>query len=478
MITYPLLIAGAKSTGVFTEIRSPYDGSPVAKVEKADKAALSVAIDNADRAFREVMRGMPAWQRAEILYKTSESIKANIEELALIIASEGGKPLRDARVEATRAVNTVKMAGDEALQLNGEQLTMDRSRGTENHLAFTVREPIGPVLAISAFNHPLNLTAHLVATAIAAGCSVVVKPASQTPVSCLRLAQFLIEAGLPAGAISVATAGGAEIDAIVGDPRFRFVNFIGGGDVGWALRGKIAPGTRLALEHGGTGTAIVDASADLAKAIPSLLRGGFYHAGQVCVSTQIVEIHESIYDQALELLKAGAQKLVVGDPRLPETEVGPLINTKELDRLDAWIGEAVGQGAKIIIGGKRLANNCYEPTILAEVTSKMRVMQDEIFGPVIVVRKFKELTTAIATINASPFAFQAAVYAQDLDRALLAARSIEAKAVMINDSTAFRVDWMPFAGGKTSGLGVGGMRYAVHEMTEEKLIVVKVTPSI
>lgn len=473
---YPLHIAGAASTHQFTDIRSPYDGSVVGSVEKADRAALGVAIANADRTFREVMRHMPAWQRAEILYKVSELIKANIDELALLIAREGGKPLKDAKAEAVRAVNTVKMSGDEALQLNGEELTMDRAKGTENHLAFTMRQPIGPVLAISAFNHPLNLTAHLVATAIAAGCSLVVKPASQTPLSCLKLAEFFVQAGLPAGVLSVATAGGADIDAIVGDPRLRFVNFIGGGDVGWAMRGKIAPGTRLALEHGGTGTAIVDASADLTKAIPSLLRGGFYHAGQVCVSTQIVYVHESIYDTALTELVAGVEKLKTGDPTDSATDVGPLISPKELDRLDSWIAEAVQAGAKVVIGGKRLTHNCYAPMILTDVTAEMKVLSAEIFGPVIVVRKFGDVKAVITEMNRSTFAFQAAIYAQDIDRALTAAKEIEAKAVMINDSTAFRVDWMPFAGGKSSGLGVGGMRYAVREMTEEKLIVTKVSP--
>ncbi len=478
MKQYKFFVQNAKSSNIFKDIQSPYSGEILAEVEQGDADVLEQALKNAEHSFHAVMKKMPAYKRAEILYAVSRMIKENQKDLALTIAQEGGKPLKDAYIEVARAINTVKMCGDTALELNGEQMTMDRASGTENHLAFTIREPIGPVLAISAFNHPVNLVCHQIASAFAAGNSVIMKPSSQTPISCLKIAEFFYSAGLDASALSVVTASGKDIDVIIGDERIKFVNFIGGEDVGWELQKKIAPGTKLALEHGGTGTAIVHKTADLKIAVPSIIRAGFYHAGQVCVSTQIVYIHESIYEKAVSLLSAGVENLITGDPTLPETDVGPLIHQKEVERIDSLVKEAVTQGARLVCGGKVLSNNCYAPTILTDTKKTMKVISCEIFGPIVCVEKYRQMSEVIQEMNKSPYSFQSAMYSQDIDAALTAAREIQCTAFMINESTAFRVDWMPFGGSKRSGLGLSGTRTAVLDMTEQKLIVIKHKPRI
>ncbi|MBI4359935.1 MAG: aldehyde dehydrogenase family protein, partial [Candidatus Jacksonbacteria bacterium] len=382
-------------------------------------------------------------------------------------------PLKDARIEATRAVNTVKMSGDEALQLNGEQISMDRAKGSEGNIAFTMREPVGPVLAISAFNHPLNLMCHQIATAIAGGNTVIAKPATQTPISALKLAEFFKKAGLPDGCLNVVVASGKDIDAIVGDPRIAFVNFIGGEDVGWEIRKKIAPGTRISLEHGGAGTAILTGSADIDSAIPTITKGAFYHAGQVCVSLQNLYVEESVFDAVLQRIKTETEKLVTGDPTNEKTDVGPLITKEAMERVDAWIRQAVASGAQVITGGKILPNNCYAPTVLTNTSRAMPVVCNEIFGPLLNVISYRDLEKIIDEINESRYSFQAAVYAKDIDVALNTARKLSCTACIINNSPAFRVDWMPFGGAKHSGLGVGGIKYSIRDVTAEKLVVIK-----
>lgn len=474
MKQYPLLIAGAKTSTDFYTLKSPYDGSELALVARADDEAIETALANAERAFHRFMKDMPAFRRAEILYKTADLIHENQEELAHLIAEEGGKPLKDARVEVARAVNTTKMAGDEALQLNGETITMDRAAGTENCVAYTFRVPVGPVLAISAFNHPLNLICHQVCTAFAAGNSVVVKPASQTPLSCHRLVQFLLEAGAPADAISVVTVSGSKGDILVQDRRVRFITFIGGEDIGWEIQKKAQPGVRMALEHGGIGSAIFDKDGDLKLAIPSILRGAFYHAGQVCVSTQVLYIHSSRYEEVCEKLREGVLKLKVGDPRQSDTDIGPLISIKDIERIDTWVKDAVRKGAKILSGGEKIGKSCYAPTLLKDTTDNMLVSCKEVFGPVLCLRSFEDLEHVYESLNSLPYAFQAALYTNNIHLAHAAAKKIETKAFIVNDSTAFRVDWMPFGGIKRSGLGVGGTRHAVRDMTEERLVVIRV----
>ncbi len=438
---YQLFIKDASSTGTYSELKSPFDGSLVAEIEKPDAAALEQALVNAHSFFHSHMKQMPAYERARILYAVADLIEENHQELSLTIAREGGKPLKDARGEVTRAINTTKMSGDAAMELNGEQISMDRSAGTENHIAFTLREPVGPVLAISAFNHPVNLICHQVCTAFAAGNTVIVKPASQTAVSCFKIAEFFRAAGLPDGIISVANAAGAETELLVSDARVRFISFIGGEDVGWAIQKKMQPGVGLALEHGGAAAAIIDKAADLEKTIPSVVRGGFYHAGQVCISTQIAYVHEEVVDTFVKKLLPKVEALVTGDPTSAETDVGPLISKKDVDRVHEWVQEAVAAGAELLLGGEKLENNCYAPTVLRDVSPEMKVMSKEIFGPVLCIRSYADIDAVVEEQNATDYSFQSAVYTQDIDLAYSTARKLETKACIINDMTAFRVDW-------------------------------------
>jgi acyl-CoA reductase-like NAD-dependent aldehyde dehydrogenase len=473
MDKFDLFIRDASPTGEYNHVVTPFDGAEFAQVERADAAAVEQAFVNAEYYFEKIMKTMPAHKRAAILYRVAEFMKYEHEDLSMTIAKEGGKPLTDARIEVTRAINTVKMSGDEALQLNGNQLTMDRAAGTDDHIAFSIKQPLGVVLAISAFNHPVNLICHQVATAIAAGNTCLVKPASTTPVSCLKMAKLFQKAGLPDGVINVLTISGSETDKIVSDPRIRFVSFIGSGEVGWNIRKKIHNGVGCAFEHGGTAVAVVDKLADLDKALPALIKGGYYHAGQVCVSTQIIYVHKNVYDEFSKRFQSGVSKLIVGDPTMLETQVGPLIQHSETDRVGQWVNDAVDQGAKLVFGGHKISNSVYQPTVLENVTEDMLVWQEEIFGPVVCLIKYNDLNEVINSVNNKPFSFQTCIFSQDIDVAMHYARKIETKACMINDHTAFRVDWMPFGGSKESGLSMGGIRYSIEEMTEEKMIIIK-----
>ena len=341
-------------------------------------------------------------------------------------------------------------------------------------VAFTRHEPLGVVAAVSAFNHPLNLIVHQVGPAVATGCPVIVKPAEVTPLSCLRLVQLLHEAGLPEGwCQALVTEEIPVAEQLVTDSRVGFFSFIGSSRVGWMLRSKLAPGTRCALEHGGAAPVVVAADADLDEVLPLLAKGGFYHAGQVCVSVQRVYAHESICREVGERLAELAGALRTGDPTDPTTEVGPLIRGAEVDRVHAWVTEAVEAGAELLCGGDRLGASCYGPTVLFDPPDDARVSTQEIFGPVVCVYPYDELDGALARANALPFAFQAAVCTRDIDTALRAAGGLDASAVMINDHTAFRLDGVPFAGLRQSGLGVGGIEHTMADMQIEKMIVVR-----
>ncbi|MEO0997771.1 MAG: aldehyde dehydrogenase family protein, partial [Pseudomonadota bacterium] len=335
-------------------------------------------------------------------------------------------------------------------------------------------EPIGVVVAVSAFNHPLNLIVHQVAAAVAAGCPVIVKPAEDTPLSCFAFVGLLHEAGLPVDfAQALVTDSLQAAERLVTDARVGFFSFIGSAKVGWMLRSKLAPGTRAALEHGGAAPLIVAADADLDAAVPAVLKGGYYHAGQVCVSVQRLFLHRGIAETFVERLTAAVSGLNVGNPTLAETEVGPLIRPPEVDRVETWVREAVSGGATLTTGGERLSDTTYAPTLLVEPAADARVSTEEIFGPVVCAYRYDVLDDAVEQANALPVAFQAAVFTRDIDTAMHAWRHLDASAVMVNDHTAFRVDGMPFAGLRQSGLGVGGIPYTMHDMTIEKMLVLK-----
>ena len=455
------------------QVNRPYDGSLIKEIQLHDAEDVEQALQVAHGLFQDQSNWLPAWQRIAILEKVANIMSAQIDELTRIAAEEGGKPWMDSRVEVLRAINGVKLAIEHIAQIKGEQIPMGLTESSDNRLAFTFREPIGVVSSISAFNHPLNLIIHQVVPAIAVGAPVIIKPAMTTPLSCLRFVEILAEAGLPQGWCQCLVCDNENAEKLVSDERINYLSFIGSANVGWFLRSKLSPGTRCALEHGGAAPVIVEADADFEPMIESLLKGGFYHAGQVCVSVQRVFAHESICEQLAEQLAAKASKLVVGDPLDEKTEVGPLILPREVDRVASWVDEARQLGARVLCGGQRISDTCYAPTVLLNPPEQAKVSRMEIFGPVVCIYSFQDRSEAIRRANALPFAFQAAIFTKDLDAAFSAVRQLNATAVMINDHTAFRVDWMPFGGRDSSGIGMGGIQYSMHEMTRVKMLVIK-----
>jgi acyl-CoA reductase-like NAD-dependent aldehyde dehydrogenase len=455
------------------KVFSPYDQSLLKEIPMQGAKEVEKVLEKAYALFLDREKWLPPFKRIEILEKVQELMKGRIEELTKTAAAEGGKPYVDSKVEVMRAINGVKIAAEEIGRLTGKQIPMGLTKASVNRLAFTMREPIGVVASISAFNHPLNLIVHQTVTAFAAGCPVIVKPASTTPLSCLLFLDILHEAGVPESWVQGIITDNETAEKLVTDQRVNFLSFIGSGKVGWYLKSKLAPGTRCALEHGGAAPVIVEPDADFEEMLPELVKGGFYHAGQVCVSVQKVFVHESIAREVAEQMANLAEKLVVGDPLDEKTEVGPLILPKEVDRVEAWVNEAKEKGAEVLCGGKRLSDTCYAPTVLWNPPQNIKVSKEEIFGPVVCVYPYKDRDNAIKEANSLEYHFQAAVYTKNVDVAFDTVQKLNATTVMVNDHTAFRVDWMPFGGRDASGEGLGGIPYAMHEMTREKLMVVK-----
>ncbi|MEO6177006.1 MAG: aldehyde dehydrogenase family protein [Flavobacterium circumlabens] len=451
----------------------PYDQSIVKELPLINKNDIENILDIAENLFKEQSNWIPAYKRMEILEKAAFLMKERSEELIHLAISEGGKPYQDTKAEVARAITGVKLAAEHISQIRGEQIPMGLTEASLNRIAFTSKEPIGIVAAVSAFNHPLNLAVHQIATAIAAGCPVVFKPAGNTPLSGLALADILKEAGLPEGWLQVVLCDNETTELLVTDPRVHFLSFIGSAKVGWYLKSKLAPGTRCALEHGGAAPVIIESDADFKEMIPDLVKGGFYHAGQVCVSVQKIYVNQEICDLFTEQFSEATSKLIVGNPFDQRTDVGALITPKEVDRVEEWVNEAVTKGAKIITGGKRISDTCFEPTVLFNPSEDSKVSTHEIFGPVVCIYPFTDRDEAIRKANALDVHFQAAVFTKNLDIALDTVKKLNATAVMVNDHTAFRVDWMPFGGRDASGIGMGGISYSINEMTREKLTVIK-----
>lgn len=473
MHKFSVMVPGASAVAT-VDITSPFDGAVVGTVESIDEKGAEQALKNAADLFKDRSRWLPAHERIAVLEKTAELMQAQFDELVQLALSEGGKPFADSQVEVARAIDGVKNCIECIRAERGTEIPMGINPASMNRLAMTSKEPIGPVMAVSAFNHPLNLIVHQVGPAIASGCPVIVKPASDTALSCFKFVELLREAGLPDEyAQAVLVTSNAIATDMVTDPRIAFFSFIGSGNVGWMLKSKLAPGTRCALEHGGAAPAIVAEDADLDAMLPLLAKGGFYHAGQVCVSVQRIFAHQSIAEDLATRLGEIASKLVVGDPADPKTEVGPIIRHKETDRVAQWVEEAVNAGAKLITGGEKIAPALYQPTVLLDPPPDVALSKQEIFGPVVSVHNYETLDQAVAMANDVPFSFQAAVMTQDIDKAMYAYRRLNASAIMVNDHTAFRVDWMPFAGLKESGYGIGGIPYTFEDMQIEKMLVLK-----
>lgn len=464
-----LLIAGEwVETGAWVEVRSPYSGELVGRVAKAGTAEARRAVDAAEQAMREPL---PAHKRAEILVRVAGQLGRRHDEVAQTIAAEAGKPLKAARVEASRAMSTFTFAAVEARTLAGEMVPMDASQAGAGKLAFTLRQPIGVVGAISPFNFPLNLVAHKIAPALAAGCAVVLKPASQTPFSALLLAELMTEAGLPPGWLNVLVGPASEIgDVLVEDERVRAITFTGSGDVGWKLAER-APRKRVKLELGNATPVIVEPDADLEDVATRLAAHAFSFAGQSCISVQRIYVRREAYDELVSRFVPKVKALVVGDPLDEETDVGPLIDAGSRDRVLEWIEEARAAGAEILTGGE-LDGELLLPTVIANAGADLKVSCEEVFGPVCTITAYDTLDEAIELANGTRYGLQAGIFTADIKTALSAAARLEFGGVTVNEAPTFRADQMPYGGGKDSGNTREGPAYAVRELTEDRLVVI------
>jgi acyl-CoA reductase-like NAD-dependent aldehyde dehydrogenase len=463
-----LLIAGEwVETGEWQEVRSPYSGEVVGRVPKAGAAEARRAIDAAEAAMQEPL---PAHKRAEILVRVAAALGRRHDEVARLIADEAGKPMKAARIEASRAMSTYTFSAVEARKLAGEMVPMDASQAGEGKLAFTLRRPIGVVGAISPFNFPLNLVAHKIAPALAAGCAVVLKPAGQTPLSALLLAELETEAGLPPGWLNVLVGPASEIgDVLVEDERVKAITFTGSSEVGWGLRERAAR-KRVNLELGNATPLIVEADADVEAAAAATAQHGFSFAGQSCISIQRVYVQRSVYDDYLERLLPKVEQLVLGDPADEETDVGPVIDEGARERILEWIDEARSGGAEILVGGK-LEGELIRPTVIANAGSDLKVSCEEVFGPVVTVNPYGALDEAIELANGTRYGLQGGIFTSNVQTAFRAAQELEFGGVTVNEAPTFRADQMPYGGVKDSGNTREGPAYAVRELTEQRVVV-------
>jgi len=462
-----LLIGGEwVETGEWQEVRSPYSGDVVGRVARGDAALGSRAIDAAERAMTEPL---PAHRRAEILDRVARLLAERRDEVADTICAEAGKPLKAARIEAERAVSTYTMAAVEARTLSGDVVPMDASAAGEGKLAFTVRTPIGIVGAISPFNFPLNLVAHKIAPALAAGCAVVLKPAGQTPLSALLLAELETEAGLPPGWLNVLVGPASEIgDTLVEDERVRMITFTGSGDVGWSLRERAAR-KKVSLELGNSTPVLVEADADIEEAATKLAGHAFSFAGQSCISVQRIYVRRAAYDDFVARFVPKVEALRVGDPADEATDVGPVIDADAKERISNWIEEARSGGATLLTGGEE--DGLLKPTVLSDVAPGMKVACEEVFGPVCTLTPYDTLEEGLELANSTRFGLQAGIFTGSIQSALTAARGLEFGGVTVNEAPTFRADQMPYGGVKASGNTKEGPAWTVREMTEERLVV-------
>lgn len=453
------------------KVTQAYTGETLAKLSSHDAEAVDKMLITAEQLHHK--GALPAYQRIKILQNLATLIEAEQADFAKLIASEGGKPLTDAIVEVTRAIDGVHIAIAELRHSRGEEIPMDLSASGADRLAFTTLEPIGVVLAISAFNHPLNLAIHQAIPAIASGCPVILKPAKATPLCALRLAELATKAGLPEGWFQVALTDTDNSERLASSDKIAFLSFIGSKKVGWYLKSRLAAGVRCALEHGGVAPVIFDEYADIDGFVSGVAKAGFYHAGQVCVSVQKIFAPKDKAELIAHKIAKIAENLMVGDAISSDTDIGPLINPAEVDRAEQWVKEAVEEGATLITGGARINAVSFAPSVLLNPSESSKVSTEEIFAPVICVYSYDKIKEAVAIANSLEVAFQASVFSDNLSVALKTAQSLNASAVMINDYTTFRVDWMPFAGRKQSGYGTGGIGYTMRDMLSHKLIVMK-----
>ena len=474
METWKLWINGQWKDAARTyELKSPYSQEAIATVAKAGEEDVKQAIAGAHEAFLE-FRKWPAYERAELLYRAVDLIEARKEELAQLLVKEAGKPIKTARGEIDRTIATYQFSAEAAKSLSGETVPMDAAPGVTDRIGWTKREALGVVAAITPFNFPSNLVAHKLGPAFAVGNTVVLKPATQTPLSSLALAEIFQEAGLPDGALQIVTGSGSELsDSLITNDFVMKVTFTGSVPVGLDIKSKVGL-KKLTLELGSNSALIVEPDVPLEKIMPRAVTGAFGFAGQVCISLQRVYVHDDIYDEFVDQFVAETEKLQIGDPADEATDVGSMIHPGEADRAMEWIEEAKKAGATVRIGGKRIQNGI-APTVMTDVTPDMNIVCMEVFAPIVTIMKYSDLDEAIDFVNDSDYGLNAGIYTRDIESAMKAADEIEAGAVIINDIPTFRTDNMPYGGVKMSGYGREGVKYAIDGMTELKFITVKTT---
>jgi acyl-CoA reductase-like NAD-dependent aldehyde dehydrogenase len=468
----PFIGGKSVSTSDTYEVRSPYDDALVAVIHRAGPAEIEAAIGAAARVF-ETTRKLPSWRRAEILFAVADGIEAARDDFARTIALEAGKPIKTARQEADRAAFTFRVAAEESKRIYGEIVPLDWLPGNDNRVAHVRRVALGPVAGITPFNFPLNLVAHKVAPALAAGNPIVLRPASQTPISSFMLARIVVEAGWPEDGIAVVPSTTTDASALVEDPRIKLLTFTGSPAVGWGLKGR-AGFKRVTLELGGNAAVIVHSDADTEYAAERIVWGGTTNAGQTCISVQRVYVHDALEGFQDELVQRFEQ-LVVGDPLDEATDVGPVISRAEAERVEQWLQEAVAGGARILTGGQR-DGSVLQPTIVAGAEDAMKVSCEELFAPVIGVYDYNDPRDAIARAGTSDFGLQAGLFTNDMRIVDLAFDSIEVGGLNVNDVSTFRIDHMPYGGVKQSGFGREGIRYAIEENTEMKQLTLNPRP--
>ena len=467
----PLLLAGhLRNHEATAEVHSPYDGHVIAVVCQATAGDATEAVKAAEHAFAET-RALPAWRRAAILNHIAARIHRDALDLARGIALEAGKPLSAARTEVERAGETFRVAAEEAKRIGGEFLPLDWTPGDDGQGGLIRRFPIGPILGITPFNFPLNLVAHKLAPAIASGNPIVIKPAPQTPLTALRLGEMAVDAGWPRGAISVLPCSNDVAAGMLTDPRLRMLTFTGSAEVGWKLKAMV-PRLRCTLELGGNAALIVHEDADLDKAAQAILAGGFSYSGQSCISVQRVFVHKTRWQTLAQRLTEGIEQMVAGDPLQETTQIGPMISVAAAERAASWIEKAVDAGARLLTGGERRGAQL-SPTLLAKVPPNTPLYREEVFAPVVFLNPYETFEEAIAAVNDSRYGLQVAVFTRDWNRIMQAFREIEAGAVLINETTAWRREHMPYGGVKESGVGREGIRSAIASMTEEKMLVAR-----
>ena len=468
MKEYKLFINGTWRNGPTTqEIKSPYNQKSVGSVHQAGDAEIEETVCASIKAFEQTRR-LPAYQRAQGLQKISNGIKARKEDLVQVISQEAGKPVTEARTEVGRAALTFESAAEEAKRMGGEIMPLDLNPGNERRMAIIRRFPIGPILGITPFNFPLNLVCHKIAPALASGNTIVIKPAPQTPITALLLAEIIQDAGFPSGAVNVIPTSNELAERLVQDDRFRMLSFTGSAKVGWMLKGKSGK-KKTVLELGGNAGVIVHSDADLDLAARRCAAGGFSYAGQTCISVQRIFVQEDVLKPFVEKLVSYVAKHKMGDPSKDDTTIGPMIDPQVAQRTEEWVMEAVREGASVAIGGKRKDPH-FEPTVLTHTQPSMKVCSEEVFAPLVTVMPYKTFDEAIARLNNSLYGLQAGVFTKDLKSAFKAYEEIEVGGLMINEVPAFRVDPMPYGGVKDSGMGREGIRYAMESMTEIKLL--------